>query len=108
MSITFSDYENSIFSDDDDPEMSRIIFEETFKQKRKLKVMYSKTSDVDGLGDDAFIGYNTMNKSKKIAVRLSNVSFTIQLGRIDSKKSYLLGHTELIKFAQLVIDAIKK
>ena len=38
MSITFSDYENSIFSDDDDPEMSRIIFEETFKQKRKLKV----------------------------------------------------------------------
>lgn len=107
ISILFSDYENSIFSDDEDPDMPKIMFKETFKQKRKSKVLYSKTTDVNDLGDDAFIGFNSMNKTKELAVRLSNVSFTIHLGRTDSKKSCLMSDSELIKFARLILDGIK-
>lgn len=108
MSITFSDYENSIYADEDDPGMPQYMFETVFKQKRKSGVFYTKTTDVKNLGSDAYFGYNDRNKEKMLAVRLNNVSFTIQLNRIDREKTCLLTDVELIKFGSLVVEQIKK
>jgi len=107
MSITYSDYENSIYSQDGDTEMAKMMFEKTF-DKLKSSQLYTKSTDVNDLGDAAYIGYNEGNNQKALAVRVSNVSFTIQLGRTDEKKSCILSDAELIKFGRLVLAGIKK
>jgi hypothetical protein len=108
MSITYSDYENSIFASEDDPDMPRVMFEETFKKKRNSQMFYTKSTDVADLGDDAFIGYNENRNEKALCVRVSNVSFTIQLNQTHEKTTCLLTDEELVKFGRIVVDKIKK
>lgn len=103
MSIVFSDYGGP-----EEQEMRKYIFEQVFKQKKKSKIQYTKFTDVKNLGDDAFIGYNENYNEKSLAVRISNVSFTIKIDQTDTDISCLTANNELIKFGQMVIDAIQK
>lgn len=107
MSITFSDYSKSIFAKDGDLEMAKTMFIETFKKKRTSKMFYTRSNAIKDLGDDAFIGYNDNRNEKTLCVRISNVSFTIQLNQIDTKKTCLLSDDELVKLGQIVVDGIK-
>ncbi len=51
----------------------------------------------------------TKNRNQKaLAVRVSNVSFTIHLNQIDTMTSCLMSDDELIKMGRLIIEQVKK
>ncbi|MBL4593217.1 MAG: hypothetical protein JKX68_05295 [Flavobacteriales bacterium] len=85
-------------------EMDKLLTQGAFQKTGKR--LYAKTKQIDNLGDDAYIGYESIGSGNdtKLAIILSNVSVSINV----ENESCLSSDDELLKFGKLIIEQIKK
>ena len=102
--VNYHDYEKSIYND---PELAKNIHEQTFQKTRKNAYLFSKTTDV-AIEDAAYFGYHEAHKQKSLHIRMGNVVIAIQVEGIDKTNSCILSDEELRKFANLLINQVKK
>lgn len=101
VSIIHKDYANF---DSEKIEMDKLLTKGAFQKTAKR--LYKSTKQIDELGDDAFIAYQSIPNGDdvKLGILLNNVTVSI----IVEKKSCASSDDELIKFGKLIIEQIKK
>lgn len=102
--VNYTNYEKSIYND---PEMARDIHQRAFLKSRESAYIFTKTTDVT-IEDAAYFGYHEEHKQKSLHIRMGNVVIAIQVEGIDKTNPCVLSNEELIKFANLLINQVKK
>lgn len=110
-SIAFADFQKP-FGKEPQPELAKSIFKKTFTRTKSRRLGDSEAKDISGLGDEAYIGYNTSQdyREQYLGVRIGNVSFTFVFhhGKQKSQQSCMEAEEDLIKAGRLVIENLTK
>ncbi len=110
-SIAFADFQKP-FGEEPQPELAKNIFKKTFTRTKSRRLGGSEAKDISGLGDEAYIGYNTSQdyREQYLGVRVGNVTFTFVFhhGKQKSQQSCMEAEEDLIKAGRLVIENLTK